>query len=231
MVVLKTWQQVGQCWVSCVGMVASIVKSEGIRGLYRGFETSLTGTIPARALYIAALEVTKSEVGGLAVRLGCSKAAAANAIGELSVTVAAQLVWTPADVVSQRLIVCNINDPNCRYVNGIDACKKIVRNDGVRGLYKRFRISILTYAPSNGMWWASYSVAQRAVWGRIGCYYYSRMDGDEGTKSNPNEYPPLVILRLPCWLGWCINDPSEFRPSSISMAPIDFMVMASAAIC
>ncbi|KAI9161141.1 hypothetical protein LWI28_014804 [Acer negundo] len=73
---------------------------------------------------MAALEVTNSEVGGLAVRLGCSEVmatVAANAVGWLSAAVAAQLVWTPVDVVSQRLMVCNVNDPNCRYVNGIDA--------------------------------------------------------------------------------------------------------------
>lgn len=28
----------------------------------------------------------------------------------------------------------------------------------------------MTYAPSNAVWWASYSVAQRLVWGGIGCY-------------------------------------------------------------
>ncbi|KAL5824270.1 hypothetical protein ACOSQ3_020333 [Xanthoceras sorbifolium] len=180
-VVLKTRQQVGRCRVSCVETAASVMRSEGFRGLYRGFGTSLTGTIPARALYMAALEVTKSEVGGLAVRLGCPEAtaaAAANAVGGLSAAVAAQLVWTPVDVVSQRLMVCNSNDSNCRYANGIDACKKIIRNDGVRGLYRGFGISILTYAPSNAVWWASYSVAQRAVWGGIGCYF-RRRDGED----------------------------------------------------
>ncbi|KAI9160405.1 hypothetical protein LWI28_007802 [Acer negundo] len=191
-VVLKTRQQVGHCRVSCVGTAASIVRSEGIRGLYRGFGTSLTGTIPARALYMAALEMTKSEVGGLAVRLGCPEAtaaAAANAVGGLSAAVAAQLVWTPVDVVSQRLMVCNVNDPNCRYVNGIDACKKIVRNDGVRGLYRGFGISILTYAPSNAVWWASYSVAQRVVWGGIG-RYYSRRDGEGGVSGSEGGIRP-----------------------------------------
>lgn len=41
--------------------------------------------------------------------------------------------------------------------------------DGIRGLYRGFGISILTYAPSNAVWWASYSVAQRLVWSGVGC--------------------------------------------------------------
>jgi solute carrier family 25 protein 44 len=159
---------------------------EGVRGFYRGFGTSLMGTIPARALYMTALEITKSSVGTATVRLGCSDTTAtaiANAAAGLSSAMAAQLVWTPIDVVSQRLMVqdCNASSIKssknmipcsspCRYVNGIDGFRKILNADGPRGLYRGFGISILTYAPSNAVWWASYSVAHRLVWGCIGCY-------------------------------------------------------------
>ncbi|KAJ6924310.1 solute carrier family 25 member 44-like isoform X2 [Populus alba x Populus x berolinensis] len=145
---------------------------EGVRGFYRGFGTSLMGTIPARALYMTALEITKSSVGTATVRLGCSDTTAtaiANAAAGLSSAMAAQLVWTPIDVVSQRLMVQDCNGP-CRYMNGIDGFRKILNADGPRGLYRGFGISILTYAPSNAVWWASYSVAHRLVWGCIGCY-------------------------------------------------------------
>lgn len=189
-VVLKTRQQVCQSRVSCIKTAFSIVGHEGFRGLYRGFGTSLMGTIPARALYMTALEVTKSNVGTATIRLGVSEptaAAIANAAAGLSAAMAAQLVWTPIDVVSQRLMVqggttsthhnTNNNNPkttssssSCKYLGGIDAFRKILNTDGPRGLYRGFGISILTYAPSNAVWWASYSVAQRLVWGGIGCY-------------------------------------------------------------
>ncbi|GAY60011.1 hypothetical protein CUMW_198790 [Citrus unshiu] len=91
---------------------------------------------------------------------------------------AAQLVWTPIDVVTQRLMVANGAD--ARYVNGVDMFRKIVRNDGVRGLYKSFGISILTNAPSNAVWWASYSVAQRLVWGGVGCFLHRKYGDHEG---------------------------------------------------
>jgi hypothetical protein len=61
-----------------------------------------------RALYMAVLEVTKSSVGSAAVRLGVSEPAAsvaASAAAGVSVAVAAQVVWTPVDVISQRLMV------------------------------------------------------------------------------------------------------------------------------
>ncbi|XP_065868326.1 uncharacterized protein [Euphorbia lathyris] len=175
-VVLKTRQQVSQSQVSSVKTAFGIVRYEGFRGLYRGFGTSLMGTIPARALYMTALEVTKSNVGTATIKLGfpeATAAATANAVAGLSAAMAAQLVWTPVDVVSQRLMVQGSSVSNgsmCKYANGIDAFRKIVRTDGLRGLYRGFGISILTYAPSNAVWWASYSLAQRMVWGGVGCY-------------------------------------------------------------
>ncbi|CAN4095557.1 unnamed protein product [Withania somnifera] len=182
------WQQVMTSRIPCLKMAGSMLRNEGYRGFYRGFGTSLTGTIPARALYMGALELTKSSVGSATVQLGFSEAsssAIANAAAGLSAAMAAQLVWTPVDVVSQRLMVQGSGNASCgvvglKYYNGgIDAFRKIVCSDGLRGLYRGFGISILTYAPSNAVWWGSYSIAHRVIWGSIGCYCCQK-DGDGG---------------------------------------------------
>lgn len=180
-VLLKTRQQVMLNGIPCFKMAASIFRNEGYRGFYSGFGTSLMGTVPARALYMGALEVTKSNIGNIASgRLGFSEASAtavANAAAGLSAAMAAQLVWTPIDVVSQRLMVqgTGCSSSSCtvglnKYNGGLDAFKKIIHTDGLKGLYRGFGISILTYAPSNAVWWASYSVAHRVLWGSIGFY-------------------------------------------------------------
>ncbi|KAB2049909.1 hypothetical protein E1A91_A13G219400v1 [Gossypium mustelinum] len=169
--VLKTRQQVSSTQISCFKMSFSIMRCEGLRGFYRGFGTTLMGTIPARALYMGALEVTKTSVGSSTVRLGFSDTTAtaiASAAAGLSSAMAAQLVWTPIDVVSQRLMVQAPNASPCRYKNGLDAFRKILFADGLKGLYRGFGISMLTYAPSNAVWWASYSVANRLIYGGLG---------------------------------------------------------------
>lgn len=188
-VVLKTQKQVLAKDMPCFKLAVSILQHEGFRGFYRGFGTSLMGTIPARALYMGALEMTKSNVGCVTVKMGFSEAKAAaiaNAAAGLSAAMAAQLVWTPIDVVSQRLMVQGGNGGHTsglsavRYNGGIDAFRKIIQTDGVRGLYRGFGISILTYAPSNAVWWAAYSMAHRAVWGGIGCYYLKKEGNGNG---------------------------------------------------
>ncbi|KAF8083555.1 hypothetical protein N665_0766s0015 [Sinapis alba] len=199
-VLMKTRQQVCHSHGSCIKGAFTLVGHEGLKGLYRGFGTSLMGTIPARALYMTALEVTKSNVGSAAVGLGFTEAkasAAANAVGGLTAAMAAQLVWTPVDVVSQRLMVQGssglVNSSRCcNYVNGFDAFRKIVRADGVKGLYRGFGISILTYAPSNAVWWASYSVAQSMVWGGIGCYVCKK-DQENGNTVKPDSKTVMAV--------------------------------------
>ncbi|KAL5581970.1 hypothetical protein UlMin_014412 [Ulmus minor] len=180
-VVLKTRQQIAQ-------------SQEGFGALYKGFGTSLLGTIPARALYMAALEVTKSNVGSATVRLGLPESTAAtiaNAATGLNVAMAAQLVWTPVDVISQRLMVQGCGNPKshpnastCKYLNGIDAFRKIVHTDGPRGLYRGFGISILIYAPSNA----------RLVWGGIGCHFCKK-----DYENNDNGVYTLSRIRKRQW--------------------------------
>ncbi|XP_020576281.1 solute carrier family 25 member 44-like [Phalaenopsis equestris] len=175
-IVLKTRLQICQTPLSCFREAAFILRHEGSYGFYRGFATSLAGTIPARALYMTALEFTKSTVGSATSRLGVpdpAAAAASNAAAGLSASVAAQIVWTPIDVVSQRLMVQGSEMP-LKYRGGIDAFLKILRSDGFPGLYRGFGMSILTYAPSSAVWWASYSTSQRIIWGGVGLWFSRR---------------------------------------------------------
>ncbi|KAL8223544.1 hypothetical protein R6Q57_019019 [Mikania cordata] len=207
MVVLKTRKQVIPKDMSCFKLGISILQHEGCRGFYRGFGTSLMGTIPARSVYMAALEMTKSNVGCATVKMGVSEvkaAAIANAAAGLSAAMAAQLVWTPIDVVSQRLMVQGGKTAHTsgssviRYNNGFDAFRKIVQTDGVRGLYRGFGISILTYAPSNAVWWAAYSMGFRAVWGGIGCHCLKKEghNGGGGVGFTPDSKTVVAVQGL-----------------------------------
>uniref|UniRef100_A0A0D6R6J5 Mitochondrial carrier protein n=1 Tax=Araucaria cunninghamii TaxID=56994 RepID=A0A0D6R6J5_ARACU len=195
-VVLKTRQQVLPTHKSCLSVGTNILRHEGFPGMYRGFGTSLMGTIPARALYMSALEITKSNVGTTAIRLGFSEpvaAAVANAAAGLSASMAAQLVWTPVDVISQRLMVQGgqgMSQIATNYSGGIDAFRTIIKTDGLRGLYRGFGMSILTYAPSNALWWASYCMTQRMVWTGLG---YCR-NRDEHMKESFAPSSKMVVV-------------------------------------
>ncbi|KAM0860591.1 hypothetical protein ACQ4PT_046456 [Festuca glaucescens] len=188
---------------SAAAAATTILRREGPLAFYRGFATSLAGTVPARALYMGALEATRSAVGPAMLSLGAPEPAAsavAGAAAGLTAAVAAQVVWTPVDVISQRLMVQGNPCPASRYHGGLDAFRKIVASDGLRGLYRGFAMSILTYAPSNAVWWATYSLSQKAIWSGIGCYLcqygvgvHEIDDGEGDTSLQPNCKTLMVV--------------------------------------
>ncbi|MCO5577465.1 hypothetical protein L7F22_031297 [Adiantum nelumboides] len=184
--VLKTRQQVCvySSSMSSMRLAHHLVRNEGLRALYKGFGTSLVGAIPARALYLGTLELTKSNAGCAARRLGLSESAAsatANAAAGFAASMASQLVWTPVDVISQRLMLSMQSTGGTSaggaaaprssfthdYKGGYDALRTILRTDGLRGLYRSFGISLLTYAPSSALTWAAYSITHRALWATL----------------------------------------------------------------
>ncbi|BAF25213.1 Os09g0444700, partial [Oryza sativa Japonica Group] len=189
---------------SAAAAATAILRSEGPLAFYRGFATSLAGTVPARALYMGALEATRSAVGPTALALGAPEpvaSAAAGAAAGLAAAVAAQVVWTPVDVISQRLMVQGNPCPASRYRGGLDAFRKIVAADGLRGLYRGFGMSILTYAPSNAVWWATYSLSQKTIWSGIGCYLceygvgVQEIDAGEGDSSLQPGYKTVMVVQ------------------------------------
>lgn len=51
-----------------------------------------------------------------------------------------------------------------KYNGGLDVARKLIKSDGVRGLYRGFGLSVMTYSPSSAVWWASYGSSQRIIW-------------------------------------------------------------------
>lgn len=75
------------------------------------------------------------------------------------------LIFTVMDSVqiSQKLMVQGYAGHQ-EYKGGLDVARKIVKSDGIRGLYRGFGLSVMTYSPSSAVWWASYGSSQRFIW-------------------------------------------------------------------
>lgn len=53
---------------------------------------------------------------------------------------------------------------HAKYNGGLDVARKILKSDGIRGFYRGFGLSVMTYSPSSAVWWASYGSSQRVIW-------------------------------------------------------------------
>jgi hypothetical protein len=103
--VVKTRMQVasGEAMRSnALATFKNILKADGVPGLYRGFGTVITGAIPARIIFLSALEKTKATSLRLVKPLELSEsteAALANGLGGLTASLCSQAVFVPIDVV------------------------------------------------------------------------------------------------------------------------------------
>ncbi|PPE02057.1 hypothetical protein GOBAR_DD00928 [Gossypium barbadense] len=193
---------------SAFSVIRGILKTDGIPGLYRGFGTVITGAIPARVIFLTALETTKVAAFSMVEPFKFSEptqAAIANGIAGMTASLFAQAVFVPIDVTLFELLKCRINftpsikdavlialyplskaegvnflvmnyaqisqklmvqgySGHAKYNGGLDVARKVLKSDGIRGLYRGFGLSVMTYSPSSAVWWASYGSSQRVIW-------------------------------------------------------------------
>lgn len=150
-------------------VVRGLVRNEGIPGLYRGFGTVITGAVPARIIFLTALETTKVAAFKMVEPFKLSEpvqAAIANGVAGMLASLCSQSVFVPIDIVSQRLMVQGYSG-HASYNGGLDVARKVLKSEGIRGLYRGFSLSVLTYSPSSAVWWASYGSSQRFIWSKL----------------------------------------------------------------
>ncbi|KAF5791919.1 putative mitochondrial carrier protein [Helianthus annuus] len=169
-------------------VIRGLLKTEGIPGFYRGFATVITGAIPVRIVLLSALETTKVAAFKMLEPFDISdpsKAAIANGIAGLTSSLCAQFVFVPVDVISQRLMVQGYSG-HASYNGGLDVARKVLKQDGIRGLYRGFGLSVMTYSPSSAVWWASYGSSQRVIWNLLG-------HGSDGNGSVPSQGTVVLV--------------------------------------
>ncbi|KAI3436196.1 hypothetical protein D9Q98_002251 [Chlorella vulgaris] len=164
----------------------TVVAHDGLRGLYKGFGTVVFGMFPARMIYLSSLEISKSVTAKVLAPLNLSDTAAVGAasfIGGAMGSLSSQIIVVPIDVVAQRLMLLGGGptagaDSTARAVaaaeaaqrqrtTGIHLARQIVRQEGLRGLYRGFGASLAMFVPNSAIWWGSYGVWQQLLWHQV----------------------------------------------------------------
>lgn len=142
-----------------------ILRSEGVRGLYRGFMVN-TFTLISGQAYITSYELVRKYV---------SQYTEDNTVKSLvaggSASLVAQSITVPIDVVSQQLMMQgqgqhlsrfrldgSAEAPKSKRVFGQtrNIMAQIFAADGLRGFYRGYVASLLTYIPNSAVWWPFY---------------------------------------------------------------------------
>jgi hypothetical protein len=137
--------------------IVDLARSEGLRGFYRGFSAAAIGTAPANALYFGGYEITKRVVFA-----GREDNMAVHAVAGLVAELGGALIWVPADVLKQKVQVERSGGPS-KYGTSLQAMKVILAEEGVRGLFRGFWMSVVTYGPFASSYFVVYEQMKKFV--------------------------------------------------------------------
>jgi len=137
----------------------NILTKEGWRALYKGFGIVVAFTTPAHALYFVGYEGGKKYLSPS--KPLDQKGPVVHFTAGFIAEVMGALVWTPMDVVKQRLQVQKMTHLQTRYKNSFHGILTVFRQEGIRGLYRGFTAGLATYGPFVGIYFVCYEQLKR----------------------------------------------------------------------
>ncbi|KAK7170157.1 hypothetical protein R3I94_000408 [Phoxinus phoxinus] len=166
-----------------------ILRAEGLRGLYRGFMVT-TFTLISGQAYITTYELVRKYVSNYSKDNTLKSLVAGG-----SASLVAQSITVPIDVVSQHLMMQGQGEHLTRFKikpeTGFEAkhsvffgqtrciIGQIFAADGIRGFYRGYVASLLTYIPNSAVWWPFY-------------HFYA----EQLSKMAPSNCPHLVLQAM-----------------------------------
>jgi len=153
-----------------------ISKSEGIRGLYRGFWIA-NFQVVSGVCYISTYEMARHQLETHGIKDNRVKAL----VGASLASIVGQTVIVPFDVISQHIMVLGLKQApaaatttsmrsasplaintvgRAKWEVTLDITRTIYRRDGLRGFYRGYLAALCNYVPSSASWWTFYSLYQ-----------------------------------------------------------------------
>ncbi|KAK3941539.1 mitochondrial thiamine pyrophosphate carrier 1 [Diplogelasinospora grovesii] len=143
--------------------IVQIAQEEGFRGYFRGLGPGLGQIVPYMGIFFAAYETLRLPLGKMEMPFSSGDAAAG-----ILASVMAKTATFPLDLVRKRI---QVQGPNrCRYVHKnipeyssgtAGTIRTILRNEGVRGLYRGLTVSLFKAAPASAVTMWTYERALR----------------------------------------------------------------------
>ncbi|KAH7667545.1 Mitochondrial carrier protein [Dioscorea alata] len=131
----------------------SVLRNQGLPGLYRGISAMGLGAGPAHAVYFSVYELFKKRLSK-----NNPNNPLAHASSGVIATVASDAVLTPMDTVKQRL---QLESSPYRGIG--DCVRRMVREEGFRAFYASYRTTVVMNAPFTAVHFATYEAAKRGL--------------------------------------------------------------------
>lgn len=137
-----------------------VLRSEGgTKGLFKGFFPTMAREIPGNATMFGVYEALKQYLAGGTDTSGLGRGSLMMAGG-----LAGGAFWVsvyPADVVKSVIQIDDFKNP--KYSGAFDAFKKILKSEGISGLYKGFGPAMARSVPANAACFLAYEVTRSSL--------------------------------------------------------------------
>jgi len=137
-------------------------RTEGIRGLYRGFGAILVGGTPGTVTYLCTYEFAKDHLGRLKQGSSITNHEGGDFLvhfsaGMIAETVAC-IIYVPVDVIKERLQVqhTTYHESSDAYKGSLDALKRIAKTEGLSGIYKGYAATLASFGPFSALYFVFY---------------------------------------------------------------------------
>jgi solute carrier family 25 (mitochondrial S-adenosylmethionine transporter), member 26 len=175
-----------------------ILRTRGPRGLYAGVAPALLGSALSSALYFGTYEFVRRRGGAAAVGVDNSPRAALlrrvplNALSAACGNVVSSVLFVPKEVVKQRM---QAGVDAGRFVG---AAVGLVRADGLAGLYRGYKATLLRNIPSTMLRFALYEESKLLLMRSAHHGLWRRGHASRNTQSSP-QISPSRPVKLSNW--------------------------------
>lgn len=140
---------------------ASVLRRQGLRGLYAGLSPALVGSALSSALYFGTYEFVRRRLnrsgdasGRVSLFASPVRRIPGNALAAAAGNVASSVLFVPKEVVKQRM------QAGVSSGQFLGAALGLIRADGVQGLYRGYKATLLRNIPSTMLRFVLYEEAK-----------------------------------------------------------------------
>lgn len=152
---------------SCVTSKGSILscgraifqQEGGVRALYRGLSPTIAGIAPYVALNFTIYEGLKSYLSSKQIDVNVEKKLIC---GGMAGAIAQTLTY-PFDVIRRRMQVTYSPDCTFKYKGSFDALRQIVKNDGLKALFKGMIPNYLKVVPAISISFVTFEIVRKTL--------------------------------------------------------------------
>lgn len=134
-------------------VASTLLKSDGFRGLYRGFGISVTMQAPAIATFLTSYDWAKANISNPSTPYFTSTSPLVHLVSGLVAETVSAVFWVPMEVVKQR---AQVRRGTLSAATSTTIVRDLLRHEGPRALFKGYGLTVGVFGPYSMLYFMAY---------------------------------------------------------------------------